>query len=792
MGQAPSFPVPSDEAARLRALERYQIMDTDRDARFEALVAAVARECGVPIATIAFLDAERQWFKAALGMPVEQTQRGAAFCAHTIMDANGPMVVEDATNDPRFAGSTLVTGDPHVVAYAGAPVVTPDGAVIGTVCAMDVESRSYTPDQLASLRRVAAEVLELLEATSSAQRLLDGDVSVAGTDVGIQELADTDTEAADVALDLTRPLIEAIGEEVDILSVIEQFSRTVLEAFGWWAARVSWVQGHTLSSEAWIISPAAPPSLAALARTGHDPVELDDLTVIDRDPAVVDVGMLRWSPDRDLIVAAGARSAVVLDVPGVSSLAARIVLLVPSERAVTTAARRTLTTAAAVLPRVLVQDRARRELTYRASHDMLTGLLNRDGLAKRYPDAVDEHAVNRAVLFVDLDGFKDVNDTFGHRAGDDVLNHVARKILRSIRPTDTAARLGGDEFLIVLDGILHEDEALRVARRLLQSIGDSVTVAPGVTSPIAVSIGVALWTRAPGLSEAIADADALMYTAKDLGGSAIAVDGFSGRRLIGVDEHDERDLDAVLSGAIHAEVAPLEDADGRVVGTFVHLAAEVRRPVVDDLAEIIVEVVGEGRGSDGEPWTVMVEPAEPLARMEGTVERLLEELAGRLPDMQVTVVVDARGQVVRRSPRENTTAAAPPVRPPESPITSDVVVRLGEVMDLGLVDRLEPQALLLEGMSLSAGPDGSASSLLIAALAVAGQRDVRLVVEHAGAFATLDPAVRQTLVGSRLALVIIDTTQRNAHRRQAIPRGGAGRIRRIHRVRTSMPVGVGG
>ena len=115
-GVDPFVPMPANEAARLRTLDGYRILDTGRDARFEELAAEVASVCGTPIATITFVDATRQWFKAAIGIPFEQTDRDIAFCAHTILDPDHTLVIEDTTQDPRFANNPLVLGDPHLMA----------------------------------------------------------------------------------------------------------------------------------------------------------------------------------------------------------------------------------------------------------------------------------------------------------------------------------------------------------------------------------------------------------------------------------------------------------------------------------------------------------------------------------------------------------------------------------------------------------------------------------------------------------------------------------------------------
>ena len=111
----------ADDAARLDALQRLQVLDTGPEEPFENIVNLVRTVLAVPIATVTLVDRHRQWFKAQRGLQVEETSRTASFCTHTIQQRE-PLVVEDAWEDPRFADSPLVLGPPHLRSYAGAAV----------------------------------------------------------------------------------------------------------------------------------------------------------------------------------------------------------------------------------------------------------------------------------------------------------------------------------------------------------------------------------------------------------------------------------------------------------------------------------------------------------------------------------------------------------------------------------------------------------------------------------------------------------------------------------------------
>lgn len=125
-------PPPRNEAARLAYLRSLQVLDTEPEEACDDLVRIAAEVCGTPIALISLIDEARQWFKSKIGIDAKETEREIAFCSHTILQ-HDVMVVEDATADPRFADNPLVTGDPHIRFYAGAPLETEHGLRLGTL-----------------------------------------------------------------------------------------------------------------------------------------------------------------------------------------------------------------------------------------------------------------------------------------------------------------------------------------------------------------------------------------------------------------------------------------------------------------------------------------------------------------------------------------------------------------------------------------------------------------------------------------------------------------------------------
>ncbi len=152
----------ADEAGRLAELRAFDVLDGAADADIDALTRLAAHLCHAPVAAVSLVDAERQWFLSRLGIAASETPRSVAFCAHAI-EGDGVFEVPDATRDARFAGTPLVVGDPHIVFYAGAPLVTSSGHAIGALCVIDHTPRTLTADEREALTLIGRQVMRRLE-----------------------------------------------------------------------------------------------------------------------------------------------------------------------------------------------------------------------------------------------------------------------------------------------------------------------------------------------------------------------------------------------------------------------------------------------------------------------------------------------------------------------------------------------------------------------------------------------------------------------------------------------------
>jgi diguanylate cyclase (GGDEF)-like protein len=157
-----------DEAGRLAALQRYEILDTGKEDAFERITGLVKAVLSVPMCAVSLIDGDRQWFKSCIGMPAQETARDISFCTHTIQHRK-PLHVRDALLDPLFQNNPLVTGSPYIRSYLGVPLSTPDGYNVGSLCAIDTAARDYSPEQIAILQSFAALVIDELELRRLAQ-----------------------------------------------------------------------------------------------------------------------------------------------------------------------------------------------------------------------------------------------------------------------------------------------------------------------------------------------------------------------------------------------------------------------------------------------------------------------------------------------------------------------------------------------------------------------------------------------------------------------------------------------
>lgn len=161
-------PTPPDEPQRMRTLREYEVLDTPPEAVYDDIAHVAAGVCDTPVALITLVDGTRNWFKARVGVDVTESPRDLSFCGHAILRSE-IFEVTDAAVDERFADNPLVESAPRIRFYAGAPLITPDGYKLGTICAIDVRPRRLTEAQRDTLSALSRLVMRQLDRRRAAR-----------------------------------------------------------------------------------------------------------------------------------------------------------------------------------------------------------------------------------------------------------------------------------------------------------------------------------------------------------------------------------------------------------------------------------------------------------------------------------------------------------------------------------------------------------------------------------------------------------------------------------------------
>jgi diguanylate cyclase (GGDEF)-like protein/PAS domain S-box-containing protein len=439
-----------NEDSRLAAVAEYDLHSDIDDSALNEIVELASSLFAVPIAFISIIERETQTFIARAGIDVCNTGRDISFCAHAIAQSD-IMVVPDATLDIRFATNPLVVDAPFIRFYAGLPLRSPDGHALGSLCIIDSRARfGLSEREQKDLRALANIVTDRLEFRRLA-------VASATGQSRFENIAATSPDGIVCA---------------DRHGRISFWNTACEQLFGF-------PSSEAIGASLDIIVPER-------MRGGHGG------------------GLQR--------VAAGGQTRLVGTTVELDA-ARRDGSEFPIELSLSMWHEGEQTSFGAII-RDISDRRSNETRLFNLAHfDSLTGLPSRAVLLSRIADYI-RAAEPFVVMMVDLDGFKNVNDTMGHTGGDLVLQQVASRILECVRTTDTVARLGGDEFAILMPGSPGHAIAGARADCIIVSVG-APCVVDGQIAHIGASIGIAFGTADGGRPEDILSAaDLAMYQAK--------------------------------------------------------------------------------------------------------------------------------------------------------------------------------------------------------------------------------------------------------------------------------------
>lgn len=610
---------PLDEQARLAVLRRLEILDTEPEEVFDRITRLASRLLGTPISAVSLIDEQRQWFKSMVGLPVRETPRDWAFCAHVIHGTDA-FVVHDAQADDRFLDNPLVTGAPHVRFYAGVPLTSIEGVQLGSLCVIDTRPRAFSAEDRDTLRDLAALVnreLHLREAmrdahdTSRAARAalvhtrerfrsvfehaavgmallgLDGRwlqvnealADIVGyapsellhltfRDITVQEDMEAHLSLAAelltgqrAAYTLEKRYRHAQGHAVWVnirvslarddaghpshfIAVVENIQARKEAELALHALRLTLEDKVAERTRALQASTAALLASEAQMRAVLEHAN-DAYIAIDERGIICEWNqkaeqLFGWTREEALglpihhtIIPDEMRGAhqmslsrTALGVEGSGQVNRRVELTAVTREGRTLPVEVSLgavpcegrTLYCAFLHDISERVALQRSLEEQARRDPLTGLPNRRELLTEIPKAMaraDRSEQHMAVIFLDLDGFKQINDTLGHEMGDRVLCAFATRLQASVRDTDMVARLAGDEFIVLFEGLYTPmvDEELIT---LLDERLSAPLELDGHDIPVSASIGMQIYS--PGaettVEELLDRADQAMYEVK--------------------------------------------------------------------------------------------------------------------------------------------------------------------------------------------------------------------------------------------------------------------------------------
>lgn len=452
------YPIPEDEDARLAALAEYGLLDTPAEEALDRIVRLAARIFDTPTALVSLIDRDRQFFKARVGIGRAETSRDTSFCAHGLESAE-VLVVPDARLDSRFADNPLVTGPPGIRFYAGAPLISPSGRNLGSLCVVDVKPRPpLSETDVTTLKDLAALVMDQFEA-----RRIETARNIGWT--RFERIAETSPDAIICT---------------DVEGVLTFWNRAAEALFGFTADQVLGQGVEMILPDAMRDSHRHRMQHAASGggtRLVGTTVELVGIRY-DGGQIPIELSLSMWPEGKST-----GFGAIVRD---------------------------------------LTHRKENEANLYRLAHlDHLTDMANRDAFASQLAACVAA-GTPLDLMMIDLDEFKVVNEAWGHSRGDHVLKRLAERIRRTLGDVGSMepgtgpflGRLGGDEFAAILPGNAGRAELTALSRRLIAAIKEPIDV-DGQHVSVGACVGIASYPADAGSAEdLLANVDLALYQAK--------------------------------------------------------------------------------------------------------------------------------------------------------------------------------------------------------------------------------------------------------------------------------------
>jgi diguanylate cyclase (GGDEF)-like protein len=464
-----NYPMIGNELDRLHCLRQLRVLDTGIDPAFEQIVELAKSMFRVPIVLVSLVDEDRQWFKAWRGLEVREIAREHAFCNYTILSRE-LLVIPDAHEDERFCHNALVTGPPHIRFYAGCPLEMQDGLMAGSLCLIDRVPRVMSAGESDQLRMLGATTAALLNQYRTAGAMRDISLELGRTS-DIVEKQRQELRTQKRLLDCASDLAKIGAWEIDCST-----------------GDLLWSDGMYALHE---VEKNFKPSTSSLKQF-YPP---DDFRRLMKHVTRSQETNQPYLFEGQMITSKGNRRWV------------RVAGQVELRNGV--AVRRF-----GMKQDITEEKLALEEIKRLAERDPLTGLRNRAQLLARLAE-VKSRKNPVSLILLDLDGFKDINDTHGHAAGDKCLQEIANRLQMVRGKGRLIARIGGDEFAVIVEGVVDRSALDGIAGQILKLASAPLTF-NGASFRCGTSIGIAVHESGGAFDEAelMGQADLALYTAK--------------------------------------------------------------------------------------------------------------------------------------------------------------------------------------------------------------------------------------------------------------------------------------
>jgi len=499
---------PPNEKERLAALRELNILDSASEERFDRITRLAAQIFSCEFSTISLIDVERQWFKSEVNVGVCETSRTSSFCSHTILK-DDIFVVPDTHLSEDFKDNPLVINFPFIRFYAGIKISV-NGYHIGSLCVFDSRPRNMTETESQTLKDLACIVEEELQKNN--------DVKTKLVTLRLQKQLEESQKLARVR----NVLLEKIVNSHSLHPVLCEIVSAVEQEYTGQLCSIL-----LLNEEQLLIGAA--PSFPDFYNQAIDGLDIGigqgscGTTAFTGKRTIVDDISTHpyWQNWAELAVSAGLAACWSEPIKSADGKILGSFAIYHAEPSLPTAEELQRIKQFAHVASIAIERYRANEMIWRqANFDELTQLPNRNVMQEHLKQALQTANTNNtsvAVLFIDLDNFKDINDTLGHKAGDDLLIACSKRIAQTIPEKDIVARLGGDEFVVIINDVTHLPSIDTIANVLIENIGQAFQLQDEIIYTTA-SIGITVYPNdADDVESLLKNADQAMYGAKSMG-----------------------------------------------------------------------------------------------------------------------------------------------------------------------------------------------------------------------------------------------------------------------------------